>query len=239
MKRLLCSALVLAAALGLRADQPSTAAPARNNNAVILAAQAETARATDEKFKIMAQDIETLNQRNQQLEKRINELIDEINKVREEHAKSMSSLNQGSIRQDVKTLGEKIVEVDRKREADKQAVLVEVHRSTAKTDAAIERLGRDLSATPAPRATATPHASTKVKEPPKEPSTPTATGKGILYTVKPGETLKTIVRDFNAEHKSDGLKPLTQKMVMQANPKVNWAKLPKNQQIKIPIPPKE
>lgn len=240
MKRLFCSAVILVSTLGLRADEPPATPPPANNNAVILAAQAEAARATDEKFKIMAQDIETLTQRNQQLEKQINELIDEINKVREEQARAISSLNLGAIRQDVKTLGEKIVEVDRKREADKQAVLDEVHRGTAKTDAAIERLGKDLAATPAVRPTPPPRATTtKDSSTPKDASALENINKAIPYTVQSGESLGTIVRDANVEFKKQGRKSLTQKMMIEANPKVNWNRLLRDQKIMIPVPPKE
>jgi uncharacterized protein YoxC len=245
MKRLLCVGVMLASTMLLQADPPSAPAPA-NNPAAVLAAQAEVARALESQFKEMAQEMDLLKLQNQKLQKRINELVEEINnsnKAREEQSRTVAVLSASldGVRANVKTLGDKIMEVDRKREADKQTVLEAVRtlekNQESKMSAGFERMERTVRDLNASMSRSVPTPTTPRREP-KEPSAIEGVDKVIPYTVKKGEFLGGIVRDFNNEYKSKGYKSLTSKMVREANPKVNFDNLREGEKIKIPVPPK-
>ena len=170
----------------------------------------------EERYKRMSADVESMLAANLALQKKVSALENELQKVREDQSLLRSANNNNSTAESLKTLAEKIQEVDRKRQADKELILAE-----------FQKLGKTLAATPAPR---TPT------------RTPAATGgaavpdKGYPYTIQPNDTLSAIVSDLNAQFKSKGMKTITQKQVIDANPNVNWNKLKIGQKIFVPAP---
>jgi hypothetical protein len=54
--------------------------------------------------------------------------------------------------------------------------------------------------------------------------------------VQSGDSLGAIVKAYNADFKSKGLKQITMRQAREANPNVNWDKLRVGQKIVIPRP---
>ena len=185
--------------------------PAIAQDASTAAAIAEK-QVAEERYKQMAADIESLLAANLALQKKISALDAELQKVREEQ---LRSANNNSTAETVKKLADAIQEVDRKRESDKQKIIEEVQKI----------VGKALTSSP-------------VRTPPK-PVTPEPSAgpqKGYTHVVKEGDVLGLIVSDYNAAFKKEGMKTITQKQVMDANPDVNWNRLRIGQKIFIPAP---
>lgn len=215
MKRLLCLTMLTATTLGTLAQEANTPAAT--------ASQQEARRSAEEQYKIMAADIEQLTANNQVLQEKIAALKAEIAKVREESARAAAAAANNGVSEDLKRLAEKIQEVDKKREADKQVISEEIKK-------AIDKLGSKLQeATPAPRPRTPVH---------KEPTTSTANlpAKGFTHQVESGETLPAIVKAYNVEFKNKGMKTITRQQVKDANPNINFDKLLVGQKIIIPDP---
>jgi LysM repeat protein len=168
-------------------------------------------QAAEERYKRMSADIESLLAANLSLQKKISALDAELQKVREDQAKSADN---GSTAESVRKLADAIQEVDKKRESDKQKILDEVQRI----------VGKALTTTPVRPSKPT------VSEPDSGPD------KGYTHIVKEGDVLGLIVSDYNAAFKEKGMKTITMKQVMAANPSVEWNKLKIGQKIFIPAP---
>ncbi len=164
----------------------------------------------EERYKRMAADIESLLAANLALQKKISALDAELQKVREEQSKNTKD---SSTAESVRKLADAIQEVDRKRESDKQKILDEVQRI----------VGKALTTTPV---------RTK---PPVSTEPDSGSDKGYTHVVKDGEVLGLIVSDYNAAFKEKGMKTITMKQVMAANPSVDWNKLKIGQKIFIPV----
>ncbi len=121
-----------------------------------------------------------------------------------------------TVQEQLKVLADKIAEVDRKREEDKQAIAEEIRKSMG-------ALEKTLAASHAP------------SKPTPEPEPP-ADGKGFVYTIHPGDNLSLIIKTYNDDFKSKGLKPITLKQAEEANPDVDWNRLKVGQKIIIPRP---
>jgi cell division protein FtsB len=179
----------------------------------------------EERYKRMASDVEALQAANQSLQKRINALEEHLSKLGEDVAKANSN---SSVRDDLKVLRDKIQEVDKKRETDKQVISDEVKKALADVEKAVLKAG---SARPAPVRESRP-----VKEKVEETATAAAPEKGYSYTIQEGDTLSAIVQAYNKKFQSEGMKKIKQGDVEQANPKVNWNRLRVGQKIVIPAP---
>jgi len=173
-------------------------------------------QAAEENFKRLSADLESMLAANLALQRKVSALENELLKVREEQSLLRNASQNNNTAESLKTLAEKIQEVDRKRQADKELILAE-----------FQKLGRTLAATPAPRN------PTRV---PAFTDSPAVPDKGYPYKIQPNDTLSAIVSDLNAQFKSKGMKTITQKQVIDANPNVNWNKLKIGQQIFIPAP---
>ena len=139
--------------------------------------------------------------------KQIESLAREIESLREQ-------LNQPNtayaMQEDLKRLAEKVQEIDRKREADRELILKE-----------IEKLAKSIAAPPPkPR---------KVTVPDNPPGT--TPDKGFEYTIQSGDTLSAIV----AAYADQNIK-ITVKQILQANPGLDEKKLRVGQKIFIPAP---
>lgn len=183
---------------------PSQSFAQDGNNAAAIAEKQEA----EEKYRRMSADVESVMAANLALQKKVAALENELLKLREEHSKRADDKTTA---EGLKKLSEKIQEVDKKRESDKEVILSE-----------IGKIGKTLSA-PAPR-----------QKPTVSADTSSAPEKGYPYVIQSGDTLMAILNDFNAEFKSKGMKTVTMSQVMNANPAVNWNKLRIGQKIIIP-----
>ncbi len=178
----------------------------------------------DERLTRLTADVESLAGANASMQKRLSALADEIKSLRDEQARQA---NTSSVQEDLKRLAEKIVEVDRKRQSDKDLIVEK-----------IEKLGAAMtqpSAKPSvgkSRETSESHTDRtdrREKGPVSE--------KGFEYVVQKGDNLSSIVNEYNAEFKKKGMKTISSKMVLDANPNLKPEKMHVGQKIFIPMPP--
>ena len=162
----------------------------------------------EERYKQLRSDFEELMTTQAVLQKRIQTLADEIKTLRDEKNRPQPDL---VTREDLKTLGAKIEEVDKKREADNQKILAEIEK---------------LAKTPAPPE---PVPKTGPKSAGVGTTPPGGTDKGFEYEVRPGDTLAAIVQAY----RKAGVK-VTVDQVMKANPRLNDKRLLVGQKIFIP-----
>ena len=139
------------------------------------------------------------------LRKEISELRDKVN---------TPQVNDSASREDLKTLAEKVQEVDKKRQADRDLIIKQ-----------IEQLGK-VSAAP----------SVKPKPAPKTPApdettTPATPQKGYEYTVKTGDTVGSIAKAY----RDQGVK-VTTTQILKANPGLDATKLYIGKKVFIPDP---
>jgi septal ring factor EnvC (AmiA/AmiB activator) len=182
------------------------------------AAAAAAAAARDdseERARQLAADMENLHAANQALEQRIASLEEEIRQLREAQARSASNSN---VQDDLRHLAEKIEEVDRKRAEDKQAISEEIKHSTVSLEKALAAGSNAQGRPPPARVQAD------------------AGDKGYVYTVQEGDYLSAIIKAYNADFKSKGLKAISMKQVMEANPGLDLNRLHVGQKITIPKP---
>jgi predicted RNase H-like nuclease (RuvC/YqgF family) len=213
MKRaffLLAISLSLAGRCALAQDAPATPAP---TTAADIAAQ----QGADERYKRMAADLQALQLDNESLKAKIASLEQKLDDLRQQQA----AANNSGVQEDLKRLADKIVQVDKKREEDKQAISEEIRK-------AIGGLEKTLAGAGAPAHAAPP------KSPP-DTATP-ANANDVSYTIKDGDNLSVIVKAYNADFKSKGWKTITLKQAMDANPNVDWNRLLVGQKIIIPRP---
>jgi hypothetical protein len=200
-------------------DDASTPVPAPAPAPNIAASVAAREDAED-RYKRVAADLQAVQSDNEALHARITALEQEMKAVREAQARPADT----SVQDELKRLAEKIQEVDKKRLEDKDVISEEIRKS-------IGRLESSLGS-----ATAT------IREPkPKAPKAPVvvdsaALDKAYSYTVQSGDRLDLIVKAYNADFKSKGMKTITLKQTMELNPTVNWSRLRVGQKIVIPRP---
>jgi predicted RNase H-like nuclease (RuvC/YqgF family) len=221
MKRvfiLLAISLSLAARGGLAQDAlptaPAPTAPASTTAAAIAAQQG-----AEERYKRMAADMQALQTDNESLKTRIGSLEQKIDDLRQQLAAAANNTN---VQDDLKRLAEKIAEVDKKREEDKQAISDEIRKSIAGLEKTLAGGGASLHA-PSP------------KLPPDTETAPT--GNGFSYTIQAGDNLSAILKAYNADFKSKGWKTISLKQAKEANPSIeDWDRLRVGQKIIIPRP---
>jgi LysM repeat protein len=160
----------------------------------------------EERYRRMASAIEDLQAGHAALRKRVLELEDTVAKLREELYRAT---NNAVTRADLAALADKIVELDKSREADKKLILDQ-----------LEKLGASLK-------------NIKVHTPPPPPKESAVPEKGYEYVIQPGDTLSKIVKAYN----DAGIK-VTLKQVQDANPGLNPNALKVGQKIFIPAPGK-
>ena len=197
---------------------PALGQDAAATNAAATAAAIAEKQGVDEKFKQMASDIENLRTANQLLQGKLSGIKEDLQQIRAEQTRLAAA---GVSREDLKPLAQRIEEVDKKRQDDKDAISEEIKKSEG-------RLLKLLSSPSDPSA----------KPPASPPSTgaPTATADGYIYTIKDGDRLLDILKAYNETFKSKGMKTVSRKQVMDANPDVDWGKLKIGQKIVIPRP---
>lgn len=177
----------------------------------------------EERVRRLTAKIADLEATAQSLQQQIDKLTESLGRLREEVARLGHSNPTAALEARVKSLAAEIAEVDRKRLADYEKITAYLEREFA-------RLAKAISAAPASRP---PTASSPGASSAPKPSAASGEGKVKMmeYTVQPGDTLSGLVVKLRKE----GIK-ITQKQIEDANPGVNWERLPVGRKILIPVP---
>ena len=195
-------------------DAAGTPASAPASTAATIAAKEDA----EERYKRLAADLQAVQSDNEALHAKITAMEEEIQALRAAQARPADN---SGIEDQLKRLAETIQEVDKKRQADKEAISEEIRKS-------IGELERSLGSVPKPVHTSGAK--------PSSPAEPPASDKGYLYTIQDGDRLDLIVKAYNADFKSKGMKTITLKQAKEANPSVDWNRLRVGQKIVIPRP---
>ena len=165
--------------------------------------------ATEERLNKINGLVQDLIEDKANMKKQLEAMAKEVQALREQG----SSASSAASAEDLKRLAEKVQEIDRKREADKDLILKE-----------LEQLGKAISAS---RARSTP--------PPRNDSggSSTPAEKGYEYVVQSGDTLSAIA----AAYKEQGVK-VTVDDIIKANPGLKATSLSVGKKIFIPAPSK-
>ncbi|HEX4119313.1 MAG TPA: LysM peptidoglycan-binding domain-containing protein [Verrucomicrobiae bacterium] len=185
------------------------------------AAQIAAKQGAEERYERMAADIQALQAANDALQAKLTAVQQQLQDLRSQQSQSTANF---STPEDLKHLAEKIEEVDRKREEDKQAIAEDIRKS-------IDELKHALAENPSPTRFSAP-------KPIAADDAPANAGneKGFVYKVQEGDSLSAIVHAYNADFKSKGMKTISLKQAMEANPSVDWNRLRVGQKIVIPQP---
>jgi hypothetical protein len=203
----------------------ATARPAASP-AAVAAAVAEQ-QGMDEKFKQLAADIDTLRAANQLLITKVSALQDELQQVHAEQARLAAS---AVTRDALLPLAQKIEEEDKKRMEDKDVISDQIKTAMAQIEKTLNEKASTPAVDPSPRS---PTHSAAIITP---ASAPPAASDGFSYTIKEGDLPGDILKAYNSDFKSKGLKTITLKQLRDANPGVDWNRLKVGQKIIIPRP---
>jgi len=180
--------------------------------AVPLFARAQDA-ATEEQLNKLRADVSALQASNVELQKRLSDVLKELQEVRELATKPTGNYASPD---DVKELANKIREVDRKRVEDVDLITEQ-----------IKKLGKAITSAPTPgRGTIK-----ETKDNKKTSEAPATPENGYEYVIKSGDTLSAIVAEYNKQ----GVK-VTTDQVLKANPGLKAESLKVNQKVFIPAP---
>lgn len=183
------------------------------------AAAAAERENTEANFKQVNTKMELLEEALRSQQTRIGLLVKEIHGLREEVDRLKSRNESAATQESIKRLADKIEEVDKKRRDDNELVLAQ-----------LKQIGKGLTK-PAPQKEPTPPPANPKPDDATPPQGDKPPENGYVYHIKDKDTLVRIVTDLRAQ----GFK-VTQKQIMDANPKVNWTKLRIGQPIFIPQP---
>jgi LysM repeat protein len=179
--------------------------------AVPLFVQAQDA-ATEEQLNKLRGEVSALQTSNVELQKRLGDVLKELQDVREQAAKPTGNYASA---EDLKQLAEKVREVDRKRAEDRELILDE-----------IKKLGKAITA----GAGRAPKISDEPRSGGDKPASPE---KGYEYVIASGDTLSSVV----AAYREKGVK-VTVDQVLKANPTLKPESLKVGQKVFIPAPAK-
>ncbi len=172
--------------------------------------------ALEERLNKLSGQIEDLRAARETDQKRIAELTKDLEAVREQAAKPTGNY---ASQEDLRRLAEKLQEVDKNREHDKDIILKE-----------ISKLGKVVAVPPPPKkAPQSAPADNPVPGPGTEKSA--MPEKGFEYVIKSGDTLSVIVQAY----KDQNIK-VTVDQILKANPGLKPEKLRVGQKIFIPAP---
>jgi hypothetical protein len=201
------------------ASTPANAPTAANASTAATTAAAIAAKEdAEERYKRLAADLQAVQSDNEALHAKITAMEEEIQALRAAQARPADN---SCIEDQLKRLAESIQEVDKKRQNDKEVISEEIRKT-------IGGLEQTLRSAPAPAHSTAPKPSTSSSAP--------ASDKGYLYTIHEGDTLGAVVSAYNADFKSKGLKTITLKQTVEANPNIDPKRLRVGQRIVIPRP---
>jgi outer membrane murein-binding lipoprotein Lpp len=171
--------------------------------------------AVDERLNKLAGQVQDLADSKEALRNDLNALAKEVRDVRDQAGKPNDAY---ATQDDVKRLTEKLAEIDKKREDDKQLILDK-----------IAELGKSLAANPSRH---TPAVVPDEPAPPHDPANShAASDKGYYYVIQSGDTLSMIAkayRDKNIKVSVDD--------ILRANDGLKAEKLIVGRKIFIPAP---
>lgn len=172
------------------------------------------------KLELLEESIAAHQRSVQSLTDEVRKLKDEIDRLRNKHD---SAASQDSI----KRLQEAIVEVDKKRLADGERIAKEFENLRKLV---LDKPAGGGNGRPPPATTDSGPSPGGTRPPAGGPSSPGGTvNKGYKYAIRSGDTLSGLVTALRKEgHK------VTSKIIMDANPAVNWNRLRIGQEIFIP-----
>jgi LysM repeat protein len=172
--------------------------------------------ATQSQIDKLSGQIQDLLAAQERQNKQIDALAKEISELRDKV--NTPQVNNSASNDDLKNLAEKVQEIDKKRQADRDLILKE-----------IEKLGKVAAgAPPHPKAAPNPPPSGGGDSGGNAPATPQ---KGYEYTVKSGDTLAAIAKAYREQ----GVK-VTTSQILKANPGLDANKLYAGKKIFIPDP---
>jgi predicted RNase H-like nuclease (RuvC/YqgF family) len=186
------------------------------------AADVAAKQGADERYERMAADIQALQAANEALQTKLGALQQQLQDLRNQQSQAPANF---ATPDDLKRLAGKIEEVDRKREEDKQTIAEEIRKSIAE-------LKHALAADSAPNRVT----SSRPAAPAESTDNEKGSEKGFVYKIQEGDSLSAIVKAYNADFKSKGMKTITLKQAMDANHDVEWNRLKVGQKIIIPRP---
>jgi hypothetical protein len=151
-------------------------------------------------------------------QKRLDALAAELGRMRTDTARAGSDyVTRSELNELVKT----IQEIDRKREADRRVILEELETLGKSLADLIKGPGRRAEPPPTPKATS---ASPSYQE-------------FVEHTLQPRETIWALVTAYNEEYRAQG-KRTSEKLVLEANPRIRPEALQVGQKITIPLVPR-
>ena len=175
---------------------------------------------TEEKLEKIASTLEDIIIAQTLFQKRLADIVGELKTLREETDQSVQRAGTNyATRAAIKDLADKLVELDKKRLADRELILNEMTKM-AKTLAS----GGSFTKPKLPSDTNTTHVA------------PPIPVKGFEHTIEQGESLLAILGAYNTEFKKQGKKSITYSQVMAANPGLKPERLVVGQKILIPDP---
>ncbi len=200
---------------------PVLAQDTSGNTAAAIAAKEDA----EDRYKRLVADLQEVQADNQAMHSEITSLKQEIQNLRDaqSHGPDISG-----IQDDLKKLAQAIQEVDKKRLEDKDAIAEQIN-------AAVRKLESSLGGNAPPPTIPTPHTGPQDSGKSGGTESP-AVENGYSYTIQSGDTLGAVVAAYNKNYKSQGLKTITLRQAMEANPHVNWGRLKVGQKIIIPRP---
>jgi hypothetical protein len=174
--------------------------------------------AAEERYRRLNTAVEGMLGAQAEQQRRLDALAAELQRVRTETARAGGDF---VTRSELNELVKTIQEIDRKREQDRRVILEEL--------AALGKSLAELVKSP-PRRTEPP--------PAQKPATGSpAFQEFVEHTVQPRETIWALVTAYNAEYRAQG-KQTSEKLIMEANPKVRAEALIVGQKIVIPLVPR-
>lgn len=167
---------------------------------------------TQQQIDKLGGQIQDLLAAQEQQRKKLDELQSAISKLSDQ-VNTPAANPETASRADLKNLAEKVQEIDKKRQSDRDLILKE-----------IGKLGQS-GGTPS-------HKTTVTAPPPDDPATEPATPqKGYEYKVQANDTLSAIAKAY----RDQGVK-VTTTQILKANPKLDPTKLYVGQKVFIPDP---
>ncbi len=167
--------------------------------------------ATQQQLDKMFGQIQDIQATQEQQGKRLDALAKEISDLRDKV--STPQLNNSASADDLKSLAEKVQEIDKKRQADRELIVKQIE-------------GLAKAGGSAPPHKATPSIPKTSDDTATAPPTPQ---KGYEYTIAPGDTVSAIAKAYRAQ----GVK-VTTAQIIAANPKLNPNSLIAGKKIFIP-----
>ena len=205
MKRIVLSLLV--GFVGFVAPMRANSAQDQAEAAAAIAARQDA----EDRYQRLSAEIRELQAANAALQKRLNALSEEIQRIHDESIRS--SLNFAT-KDDLNHFTEKLREVDQKREADNKRILETLEKIAKAPSPSMAKTDQEPTSAAKPR-------------PEKRPQTE----KGFWYEVHSKDKLSMIVQAYRQR----GVK-VTMQQVREANPEMDPNKLLPGQKIFIPDP---